>query len=397
MQPILLAIAFLSFIALGLQGGALGVAWLYMEASFARSLESLGILLLAITFGSFMASVLSGRIIAAIGVGWYCLAGSLFGLVGLIATSLTPSWSGLVAAALLLGIGRGGVDTGVNTFVAHNYPTSRMNWLHAIFGIGATLGPLLVTLIVVTLSRQWQLSYLALAAFQLAIVALFGLTLRHWRLDAEPGVQSSAGPTALASLRLGVVWLGIGLFALHTGMQVSVGQLSNNLFVEGRGIDPGLSGLWVGLFWGFITVGRVLFGGVIDRLGLVPVLRLSTVGTVVGALLLWWNPVAAVSFLGLAVMGLTLAPVFPSSVSRTPGLVGLEHGPNAIGFQMAGSALGVALLPGLTGLLGDRFGLEVIPLCLLVMALAQVLIHERITLSEQKRARSPQPPPDTAY
>ncbi len=162
--------------AIGLQGGgALGVAWLSMQATFGRTLESLGVLLLAMTVGGFGVSVLSGRVIAAIGLGWYLLGGGLVGLIGLVATSLTPGWVGLVVASLFVGLGRGAIDTGVNTMVAHTYPTSRMNWLHTIFGVGATLGPLLVTFIVVVMSCQWQLSYIALATFQLLIVALFGL------------------------------------------------------------------------------------------------------------------------------------------------------------------------------------------------------------------------------
>jgi fucose permease len=385
----LLAIAFVSFVAIGLQGGALGVAWLSMQEGFGRGLESLGVLLLAITVGGFAVSVVSGRLIAVIGLGWYLLGGALLGLCGLIATSLTPSWAGLVTASLLLGLGRGAIDAGINTFVAHSYPASRMNWLHAIFGGGATLGPLLVTFIVVSLARPWQLSYAALAVFQLLVVALFALTFRRWRLDIEAKrrERNAPPPRPLQSLRLVAVWLGVGLFVLHTGLQVSAGQLVNNLFVDGRGIDPGVAGLWVGLFWGFITLGRTLFGGVIDRLGTARVLRSATLGTVLGAALLWWSPSDAIGFLGLAIMGLTLAPIFPSSLSRTPGLVGADHAPNAIGFQLAGASIGTALLPGLTGLLGERYGLEVIPLCLVVMAVAQVLIHEGITAGERRAAQ----------
>jgi fucose permease len=385
----LLAIAFVSFIALGLQGGALGVAWLSMQEGFGRGLESLGVLLLALTAGSFAISVVSGRIIAAVGLGWYLLGGALLGLIGLIATSVTPSWSGLVAASLLLGLGRGAIDAGINTFVAHSYPASRMNWLHAIFGGGATLGPLLVTFVVVTLARPWQLGYAAMAVFQLIVVALFAATFRRWRLDEAPErrERNAPPPRPLQSLRLVAVWLGIGLFVLHAGLQMSAGQLVNNLFVDGRGIDPGVAGLWIGLFWGFITLGRILFAGVIDRLGTARVLRFATVGTVLGAALLWWSPTDTIDFVGLAVMGLTLAPIFPSSVSRTPGLVGSEHAPNAIGFELAGASIGMALLPGLTGLLGERVGLEVIPPSLVVMALVQVLLHEGISAHERHAAR----------
>ena len=105
----------------------------------------------------------------------------------------------------------------------------------------------------------------------------------------------------------------------------------------------------------------------------------------IGALLIWWNPVATVSFLGLAIMGLTLAPVFPTSVSRTPGLVGIENSPNAIGLQMAGASLGSALLPGLVGVVADRVGLEVIPPCLVIIALGQFIIHELVTRRERRQ------------
>jgi len=383
----LLAIGCLSFIAIGMQGGALGVAWLQMQDTFGRSLESLGILLLATTVGGFFASFWSGRIVAVTGVGWYCLIGALLSLIGLVAISLTPTWVGLVISTLIVGLGRGAIDTGVNTFVAQNYSTTSMNWLHATFGIGSFLGPLLVIFLVITLPLTWQVSYAALATFQLVITALFGVTRKNWDLDyrSQPrGVGEMRSPSAKESLKLGMVWLCIGLFAIHTGLEVSAGQLTNNLFVESRGIDPGLSGLWIGFFWGFITLGRVVFGGLSDRIGIAPVLRVCTLGTVVGTLLLWWNPANTVSYLGLALMGLTLAPVFPSSVSRTPRLVGIWHSPNVIGFQGAGAALGVAILPSLTGVLGDRIGFEVIPICMTLMALAQVLVHEAITRREQR-------------
>lgn len=384
---LLLWIAFLSFISIGLQSGALSVAWLSMQGTFGVTLESLGILLIANTVGSFFVSFYSGAIIARSSIGAFCLAGTVFGLAGLTLVSITPLWSGLVVAAFLLGIGRSGINAGINTFIADAYPSSRMNWLHAIYGVGSTLGPLLVTFIVADLGRPWQLSYLVLLAFHIMIALLFLTTLKHWRLsEASPSLENTdKGPTMASSLKLLPVWLGVALFISHVGIQLSTGQLTNNLFVEGRNIDPKTAGIWISLFWAFITVGRVLFGILTDRLGIARVLRFATFGTVMGAALIWWNPRDAVSFLGLALMGFTIAPVFPSSVSRTPQLVGTRHSPNAIGIQMAGAALGGATIPGLVGYLGDNLGLELIPPCLVVVALAQFLIHEAVTAQERRQ------------
>ena len=383
----LLFIAFLSFIAIGLQGGALGVAWLYMQDTFGVTLESLGVLLTTFTLGSLGVSFYSGSIVGRIGVGMFCTVSAVVGLIGLVWTALTPTWTGLILAALLLGLGRSGINAGINTFIADAYPSSRMNWLHALFGVGSSLGPLLVTLLVAQWGQPWQLSYWVLAGVQVVVLSLFAATLPHWQLTPAPVSDSepSGGPSMRSSLRLLPLWLGVVLFVSHTGLQSGAGQLTNNLFVEGRGVDPKIAGVWISLFWVFITLGRILFGALVDCIGTARLLRYVTFGTVIGALLLWWSPVDAVGFFGLGLMGFTLAPVFPSSVSRTPTLVGAYHSPNAIGVQMAGAALGGALVPGVIGYVGDNLGLNLIPPCLVAVALAQFVIHEFITREERGR------------
>lgn len=383
-----LIIAFLSFIAIGLQGGAMNVAWLYMQDSFERSLESLGILLIAMTVGGLLVSFFSGRMIALWGLNRFCITGAALLSLSLLITAVTPFWSVLVVSAAIWGIGRAAINAGVNTYVAQNYPVSRMNWLHAIFGVGSTLGPLLVTLTVVQLGQSWQVSYLILAAVQFMVLLLFGLTFHAWKLDEDPSDDTRSTPLAKPSMRetlsLLPVWLGTALFISHTGLQISVGQLSNNLLVEGRGIDPAVAGLWISLFWGFLTLGRLIFGSLIDHYGMARVLRLCTLISLVGAIFIWWNLLPAFSFIGIALAGFGLAPIFPSSVSRTPQLVGKRNSPNAIGIQMAGAALGGALIPGFIAYLGDNLGLSIIPISFIVVAVLQLLLHEFVSLQERQ-------------
>lgn len=387
-KPLLLWIAFLSFIAIGLQGSALNVAWLYMQDSFDKTLESIGIVLLAGTLGGLAVSFFSGRILSFLSVGWMCLISTLVEIFALILISLTPHWTIFIAASLLLGLGRSGINAAINTYVAERYPASRMNWLHAIFGAGSTVGPLLVTFIVINIGADWQLAYMLIAAVQVLVAVLFVITLKDWHLDADDEASKLEAPqkaTVKSTLSLVPVWLGVGLFVCHVGLQMSTGQLMNNLFVEGRGINPARAGLWISLFWAFITIGRLFFGALVDKFGAARVLRYCTLGTVFGAALIWFNVSEAISFFGLALMGFTLAPVFPSSVSRTPALVGKAHSPNAIGFQMTGAGLGGAFLPGVVGFLGDNVSLEAIPPALVVIALAQFVVHELLSAQERKQ------------
>lgn len=388
-RPLLLWIAFLSFVAIGIQGSALNVAWLYMQASFDKTLESIGVILLAGTLGGLVVSFFSGRILSFMTVGMMCLLATLVEIIALIAISITPYWWIFVFASLLLGIGRSGINVAMNTFVAEHYPASRMNWLHAIFGAGSTVGPLLVTYWVVTLANPWREAYVFIAAVQILVASLFLFTLQDWRLSDRQSKSEEpvTRPSFKSTLSLLPVWLGVGLFVCHVALQLCAGQLSNNLFVDGRGVDPRLAGLWISLFWGFITIGRLFFGMLIDKFKAAVVLRYCTLGTLAGALLLWLNPSETLSFIGLAIMGFTLAPIFPSSVSRTPALVGKAHSPNAIGFQMTGAGLGGALIPGFVAFLADNssLGLAIIPPAICLIALMQFLVHELLSAQERQQ------------
>lgn len=380
----LLLISFLGFIAIALPQGILGVAWLQIQGTFNQPLEALGLLLGAATLGRLVVSFLSGRLISLTGTGTFCLTGGMIALAGTLGYALAPSWLTLLIASSFLGIGTGIIESSFNTYVAKYYSVSQMNWLHAAFGLGTTLGPFLVTVMVLDQGASWRWSYgftaLLFALLSLALI----ITRSGWQSLREP--QDPQGTLGQASLRESLkhvpVWLGVILFFTYGGVATSTGQLSNSLLVEGRGVDPRLAGSWIGIYWGSFTGGRILLGFLAERIGTVRLLRLGTLLTAVGALLVWWHPFPGGHFAGLALMGVSLAPVFPSSTSRTPGFVGPRHSANTIGFQIAAAGLGATLLPGLAGALAERYGLEVLGPCFLLMALLQFLAQESVTWRE---------------
>jgi fucose permease len=178
------------------------------------------------------------------------------------------------------------------------------------------------------------------------------------------------------TLRLPAVWLGVALFFIFAGTEGAAGQWPYTLFTEGRSIAPSVAGAWVSIYWGSLTVGRILFGLVVDRLGVVPTVRACMLGAMVGAALMWWNVVDLLSFVGMASIGFWLAPLFPLLISHTPRRLGAAYAHNAIGFQVAAASLGFAVLPGLAGVLAESWGLEVISPFLLFASGAMFLLHE---------------------
>ncbi len=90
----------------------------------------------------------------------------------------------------------------------------------------------------------------------------------------------------------------------------------------------------------------------------------SLAGALLGAVLLAWNPSQMVNLVAVALIGFSIAPVFPALMSGTSQRVGAKFAANTIGMQMTASGLGTAVIPSLLGVLARRFSLEVIPVCL---------------------------------
>lgn len=377
--------AYLGFVAVGLSNNVLGASWLLLQPTFAQPLGSVGVLVAALMLGSLASSLASGWVLARLPAASYCALGSLLAFAGLLGY-LGPPWPFVVVATFVLGVGSGMLTAGLNTFVAAHYPASRMNWLHAFYGLGSSLGPFLFTLWALSLGLPWRWTYAGIAGVYLGLVALMLGYRRHWpplRFRAAAGAQLRAG--LRATLGLGAAWLGMALLFTHTGTSVSSGQLSSSLFNAGRGVTAEVAGNAAALYWACVTLGRLLFGTVVDRVGSVRLLRLCTAGTILGALVLWLAPTPLTGFVGLALMGLTLAPVYPTSISQTPQLVGPTLSAHAIGLQVAAGSLGSAALPGVLSGAADWGGAALIAPGLVVFALVQFAAHEALVRYREHR------------
>lgn len=385
-----LSTAYLGFVAVGLSNNVLGASWLVLRPAFGQSLGSVGVLIAALMLGGLASSLTSGWALARLRTSSYCAVGSVLALVGLLGY-LGSSWTLLVVSTLVLGIGGGMLNAGLNTFVAAHYPASRMNWLHAFYGVGSSLGPFLFTLWALSLGLPWRWVYAGIAGVYLLLTLLMLRYRQAWpplRFKSVAGTENPVKASLRVTLGLGVAWLGMALFFMHTGTSVSAGQLSSSLLNLGRGVPAEVAGNAAALYWACITLGRLLMGVVVDRVGSSRLLRFCTAGTVVGAVMLWFAPLPLVSFLGVAVMGLTLAPVYPTSVSRTPALVGPTLSAHAIGVQVAAGSLGSAALPGILSGVADWGGASLIAPGLVVFALLQFIAHEALVRYGARRTVS---------
>jgi fucose permease len=361
----LILLAYIAFISLGLPDGLLGVAWPSMRETFSRSLDSLGLLLLASMAGYLLSSFYSGAIMARIGVGW--LLSLSCGATGaaLLGYTVAPFWWMMILLFVVSGLGAGAIDAGLNTYAAKHFSERLMQWLHASFGIGVTLGPVIMTF-GINYFYSWRWGYILVGSAQIALALSFASSVSKWEdnNNAAPDTKQAEAESAAGiaeTLKHLKVWISILLFYTYAGIEASLGIWSYTLLTQSRGISAEAAGFMVGSYWATFTIGRIAAGFFTKRIGMTTLLKISIAAAFAGGIILIWNPFHLSSLAAVVITGFAIAPIFPGMVSLTEKRVGARYTANTVGMQMSAAGLGVATLPGLTGVLAQRISLEIIP------------------------------------
>lgn len=369
----------LAFISLGLPDGLLGVAWLSIRTFFGVELDAVGALLAATTTGYVTSSFSSGRLLGHVNVGGVLALSSALTAVALLGYAATSAWPFVIAFGVVLGLGSGAVDSSLNTYAATQHGPRTLNWLHACYGVGAASGPLIMTA-VLSMALPWQRGYTIVGLSQLLLAGGFAATFSWWQrgnptaIAREDARERSA--TIAATLRLAGARLGIAAFVVYAGVEGSMGIWTYTLLTEARGVPPAEAGGVVSLFWGSLTGGRLLAAAGAGRVPPGPMLALSLSGVVCGTALVWLKAAPMATYAGIVLAGCACGPIFPTLVATTPVRVGPRHAANAVGFQIAAAALGLALLPGAIGVAADAFGIELIATLFLVLASLLMIVYK---------------------
>lgn len=362
----LLALSVATFVMLGMPKSAFGIAWPSVAGDFTRSIGDLGLVITVYVVGYFVSSAATGGLSRRYQMGPPLMVAAVLATVSLIGYAAAPNWVWLLVAAGGLGLAGGVIDAGVNAVIAVRHGARAMGMLHAGFGVGATLGPLMMTTLIET-NSSWRLGFVMLAVGQGALALLYVRTRTGWDVSVDLLDAAPARPG-----RKGIMLGTLAVFALYSGVEIGTGQWAYSLLTESRGVSTAAAGLATAAFWAALTVSRLGLGLVGHRVPIHRLLGGSSLLVLVGVVALWLDPVAWAGPAGLVVMGFALGPIFPLQTTLTPSRVGVAYTPTAVGYQLAAATAGAAVIPGGLGFLVSRYGLEVIGGVLVVTAVLLV-------------------------
>ncbi len=397
---ILLLIIYLAFVSLGLPDGVLGVAWPEIRQTFSMPLAGAGYMTIVGSVGSVISAFSSGHILKKFGTGPVVCASSALTGFAMLGFGLSHSFIWLVLLSIPLGIGAGAVDTGLNDYVATHFTSRHMNWLHACWGLGAFCGPLIMTQAIVG-AGSWRIGYISVAAVQIMLALIFLFTLKLWGLhdagrksekllsDARKKKSSEKVHRPLHIRLLGGVrevfyrkglLSGMLLFFCYVGAETAVGLWTASYLRSARHVSVANAGLWVSIYYGSITVGRILVGFIVEKIGTKTAVRLGSAVSAVGFILLMIPAAANILCpVGLCLIGLGFAPMYPCTMQDTPIRYGRDFSQIAIGYQMGTSTLGYTLIPLLIGAVSGATTLWVIPFGAFIFLGGFVFFYEKLS------------------
>lgn len=368
-------IACFAFISLGIPDAVLGVAWPSIAESLQRPVHTLGWLIACGFTGYLIATVNASVWARRMGLGRVLIASSGCMVAVLIGIASVSTWTMLMALAFVSGLAGGSIDVAINAFASTRFSARWLNWMHACWGIGAALGPLIMTALLAN-QISWRTGYVLLASGLACMTVALVATRENWT-DATPlapQAKTHVGlTTAIRSPR--VVWLCL-LYWVYTGVESTAGYLLFSFLTIERDYSVAVAGAVTSAYWGALTIGRIFFGQVLTHAPKSLVLRTVACFAVAASLLLALKTPWSLDLGGACLLGLALAPIFPTWISMTPDYVGKPLANASIGLQMASAAIGVATCPLLVGQLASRMSFEVMPRCLLLGTLALWLIQD---------------------
>ena len=373
---------YLAFILLGLALGAEGPTLPKLAENTSSTLDQISLIFFSGSTGYLLGSYISGRIYDRL-PGHQFLAGVIL-LLGItiafvpVATSL---WM-LLVVTLIAGFAKGALDVGGNTlilWVHHEKVGPFMNGLHALFGLGAFIGPLIVArVLAITDNIYWVYWTLAIAALPVAVLI--------WSLPSP-----SARPTPeehkdapLPVLPLAVMVL---CFLLYVGAEVGYGNWIYTYALQlGLGTEI-TSAYLTSAFWGAFTLGRLLGIPISTRLRPLTILYLDFAGSLLSlGLIMLFRDSAVILWIGSILLGISFASVFPTFLTLSEERMHVTG--TMAGWFLVGGSLGGMILPWGIGQAFVRLGpgtmVTIVFITLILNLLALILFTRTPVAAQQK-------------
>lgn len=377
-SSLLVVVIYLIFISLGLPDSLLGSGWPVMQGYFDVPSSYAGYVSMTISFMTIISALASPKLISRIHTKWIVIVSILLTIFGLIGFSLCTSYGMLFIFAVPYGLGAGAIDSAINHYVANNYSSSIMNFLHCFYGVGAVISPNIMA--AALRYAGWSEGYRWTAYVQMGILFVCIISLPLWKKNEARATKEEEYTSSIKeTIKVpGVMFTLVSFFAYCAGEATCFLWTSSYFAGTREGMSEGLIASFGSLIFGGLMFGRLIAGFVSDKLGDKLLIRIGIAVELIGIILVFL-PVKGyiVAAAGFVIIGTGMGPVYPAIQHMAPDNFGKKYSATVIGLQMASAYVGSTFMPMLFGKLQQAAGIAIMPAYLLLFAVLNIVFLEK--------------------
>lgn len=365
MTILLLIIIYVAFIGLGIPDSLIGSAWPAIYPELNVPIDAVSGITLLVSGCTVLSSIFSSAVINRFGTAKVTLVSTAMTAAALLGFSFVPHYVWMLPIAVLLGLGAGAIDAGLNNYIALHYSVGQMNFLHCFYGIGVSASPYLMSVALRETGWRWGYRYAFL--IQMVITVLLLCSMPLWKKDIAEEAAKQRSLSLLELVRqptVRVVWV---LMLATNAIEYVCGVWGSTYLVQVNGFTAEKGALSLTLYYAGLALGRLLSGLLTERIRTWQRIWIGC-GIVCAAVVLLLLPLGgAVSVIALCLIGLGNGSIYPNLIHLTPYNFGREVSQSVMGSQIAFAYIGVMLAPPLTGAVTRFFGFEAYPMLMAVL------------------------------
>ncbi len=379
MASILLAIIYLSFISLGIPDSLLGATWPTLYSYFNVPISYAGILQILISSCTVISSLNSDRLTKKFGTGALTNISVFITAIALFGFSISNTIFQLILWSIPFGLGAGSIDAALNNYVSLNYKSRHMSWLHSMWGIGATIGPLIMSY-ALTNKGGWQSGYRSVAYIQIGLTLILLATLSLWK-NSDNNIKKLKKTKKALSLKETIKTPGAKnamlVFFCYGSIEHTTALWAATYLVINRGINNETAASFTGIFFFGITIGRFISGFLTFKLNDNQMIKLGMFIISIGLFLLYL-PINSLAYISLIIIGFGCSPIFPSLLHATPSTFKKEKSQAIIGLQMASAYVASSLMPPLFGIIANNINISLFPVFLTIALTIMIIMYKSL-------------------
>ncbi|MCL1936493.1 MAG: MFS transporter [Defluviitaleaceae bacterium] len=355
-SALLLFAIYFSFLVQGLNDGALGVAWASIHIDMYVPFEMAGILTItAFTMYSFVSSQF-GLISKYLEIQKIVLIGISIMIISNIGLFFTFYFHTLFVLIGLIASGQALIESSLNSYLAKNFSSRHMNFGLCFWGMGASISPIIMSSIIQ--SFNWRYGYLAILFIQFLVFlfVLYSIKNKVWintKIEKtskndkkftetqnfkDEEINKSIKKKNLNENKKFFVYqlLQMSIFFVAIGTQTTIGFWVHGVMIESRNLSILEAGIFPSLYYGFIMIGRLIFGYISTKLSNMTMIRIGIFFAISGCIIL----IFTTNLIGIVLIGFGISPIFPCLLHETTNRFNKNIIEKQMGYQLSAAGFG---------------------------------------------------------